>query len=102
MRNGDSVDILGMNTYKLDLYGGHTLLIHDVVYAPDVQRNLLSVTVLLRLVFCLSFENNSVRIFCGTTFHGSGSISNELFVLNICYSNNDSSSFLTIVDNFVT
>ena len=38
----------------------------------------------------------------GTTFYGSGFINNELFVLYICYLNNDSSSFLTTMDNFVT
>ena len=56
MRNGDSMDVLGMDTYKLDLYGGHTLLIHDVLYAPDVRRNLLSVTVLLRLEISFVFR----------------------------------------------
>ena len=60
MGNGDSVDVLGMCTYKLDLRGGRALLIHDVLYAPDVRRNLLSVTALLRLGFRLSFENNGV------------------------------------------
>jgi len=49
-----------VHTYKLDLRGGRALLIHDVLYVPDVRRNLLSVTALLRLGFCLSFENNGV------------------------------------------
>jgi len=51
MGNGDSVDVLGMGTYNLDLRRGCTLLIHDVLYAPDVRRNLLSVNALLRLKF---------------------------------------------------
>ena len=102
MGNNDSVDVLGMGTYKLDLHGGRTLLNHDVFYTPDVQQNLLPVTALLRLGFRLSFKNNGVQIFCGTTFYGSGFISDGLFVLNICYSNNDSSSFLTTADNSVT
>ena len=57
---------------------------------------------LLRLGFHLSFENNGVRVFCGITFYGSGFISDGLFVLDICYSDNDSSSFLTAANNFVT
>jgi len=32
MGNGDSIDVLGMRTYKLDLRGGHTLLINETSY----------------------------------------------------------------------
>ena len=38
----------------------------------------------------------------GTTFYGSGFIHNGLFVLDICYSNNDSNFFLTTANNSVT
>ena len=51
MGNGDSVNVLGMNTYKLDLREGRTLLIYDVFYAPDARRILLLVIALLRLGF---------------------------------------------------
>ena len=101
MENGDNVNVLGMSTYKLDLHGGRTLLIHDVLYTPDVRWNLLSVTTLLRLDFRLSFENNGVQILMETTFYGSSFIHNRLFILDIYYSNNDSHSFLTTADNFV-
>ena len=93
---------MGMGTYKLDLHEGRTLLIHDVLDAPDVRRNLLSVTALLRLGFRLSFENNGVQILMGTIFYGSDFIHNRLFILDICYSNNDSNSVLTTADNSVT
>ena len=102
MGNGDSVDVLGMGTYKLYLHEGRTLLIHDVLYAPNIRQNLLSVIALLRLGFLLSFEDNGVQILMRTTFYCSGFIYNGLFVLNICYSNNDFSSFFTIADNSVT
>jgi hypothetical protein len=49
VRNGASVEVLGIGTYKLDLRGGHTLLLHDVLYASEIRRNLLSLLVLLRL-----------------------------------------------------
>ena len=49
--NGASVEVLGIGTYKLDLQGGHTPLLHDVLYAPEIQRNLLSLLVLLRFGF---------------------------------------------------
>ena len=37
MENSNSVDVLSMGTYKLDLRGSRALLIHDVFYAPDVR-----------------------------------------------------------------
>ena len=55
MGNGASVEVLGIGTYKLDLRDGRTLLLHDVLYAPEIQRNLLSLLVLLRLGFRFVF-----------------------------------------------
>ena len=53
--NGASVEVLGIGTYKLELRGDHTLLLHDVLYAPEIRRNLLSVVTLLRLGFRFIF-----------------------------------------------
>ena len=50
-----SVEVLGIGTYKLKLRGGCTLLFHDVLYAPEIRRNLLSVVTLLRLGFWFIF-----------------------------------------------
>lgn len=61
--NGASVEVLGIGTYKLDLRSGHTLLLHDVLYAPDIRRNLLSLVTLLRVGFKFVFENNGVSIY---------------------------------------
>ena len=49
--NEASVEVLGIGTYKLELRGGRTLLLHDVLYALEIRRNLLSVVTLLRLGF---------------------------------------------------
>jgi hypothetical protein len=35
--NGASVEVLGIGTYKLDLRGGRTLLLYDVLYALKIQ-----------------------------------------------------------------
>ena len=53
--NGASVEVLGIGTYKLELRGGRTLLLHDVLYAPEIRRNLLSIVTLLRLGFRFIF-----------------------------------------------
>ena len=53
--NEASVEVLGIGTYKLELRGGRTLLLHDILYAPEIRRNLLSVVTLLRLDFRFIF-----------------------------------------------
>ena len=37
--NEASVEVLGIGTYKLELQGVRTLLLHDVLYAPEIRRN---------------------------------------------------------------
>uniref|UniRef100_A0A2N9HS45 Integrase catalytic domain-containing protein n=1 Tax=Fagus sylvatica TaxID=28930 RepID=A0A2N9HS45_FAGSY len=49
MGNESRVEVLGIGTYKLQLRHGRTLLLHDVLYAPRMRQNLLSVNVLLEL-----------------------------------------------------
>ena len=53
--NETSVEVLGIGTYKLELQGGHTLLLHDVLYTPEIRRNLPYVVTLLRLGFRFVF-----------------------------------------------
>ena len=48
--NRASVEVLGIGTYKLDLQDGRTLLLHDVLYAPEIRRNLLYLLYLLNLL----------------------------------------------------
>jgi hypothetical protein len=55
VRNRASVEVLGIGTYKLDLQDGRTLLLHDVLYGLEIQRNLLYLLVLLRLGFRFVF-----------------------------------------------
>ncbi|MCS5023643.1 CCHC-type zinc finger protein, partial [Staphylococcus aureus] len=46
MGNNSRVEVKGIGTCKLNLRGGRTLLLHDVLHAPEVRRNLVSVPVL--------------------------------------------------------
>jgi hypothetical protein len=39
--------VLRISTCKLNLQGGHTLYLHDYLYAPEVWRNLVFVLALL-------------------------------------------------------
>ena len=96
---GASVEVFGIGTYKLDLRGGHTLLFHDVLYAPEIRRNLLSLLVLLRLGFRFVFQNNYVFLYLGTIYYGNSFISSGFMVLNIDYYNNDGLVFLLTSSN---
>ena len=79
VENRASVEVLGIGTYKLELQGGRTLLLHDVLYAPKIRMNLLSVVTLLRLGFRFIFENNYVLLHLRTVYYGRGFISNGFF-----------------------
>uniref|UniRef100_A0A2N9F566 GAG-pre-integrase domain-containing protein n=1 Tax=Fagus sylvatica TaxID=28930 RepID=A0A2N9F566_FAGSY len=99
MRNESKVEVLGIGTYKLQLRHGRTLLLHDVLYAPGMRQNLLSVNVLLELGFSFGFHGRSVDIFLGSTCFGHAFISNDrLFHLDIDCSAYDS-SFALLTQN---
>ena len=42
MGNNTSLDMLGIDTCKLLMWKGRALYLHDVLYAPEVCRNLVS------------------------------------------------------------
>ena len=99
MGNKSRVEVLGIGTYKLQLRHGRTLLLHDVLYAPGMRQNLLSVNILLELGFSFSFHGRSVDIFLGSTCFGHAFISDDrLFHLDIDCSAYDS-SFALLTQN---
>jgi hypothetical protein len=63
MGNESKVEVLGIGTYKLQLRRGRTLLLHDVLYAPRMRQNLLSINVLLELGFSFGFHGCFIDIF---------------------------------------
>ena len=69
--------------WKLELCRGRTLFLHDVLYAPDIRRNLVSMLVLLNLGFNLNFHDSVMDLYLGSTYYGSGFILNGFMVLNI-------------------
>ena len=58
----DKAEVKGIGTYKLDLQGGRVLYLHDVLYAPKIRWNLVSVLLILRLGYNLYFNDNYVRV----------------------------------------
>ena len=51
MGNNTLAEVLGIGTYILIMRKIHILYLHDVLYAPEVCRNLISVVVLVKLGF---------------------------------------------------
>ena len=56
MGNNTSADVLRIGTCKLIMRKGCTLYLHDVLYAPEIRRNLVSLVVLVKLGFKIAFE----------------------------------------------
>jgi len=82
MGNNASAAMLGIGTCKLDLRGGRTLYLHDVLYAPEVRRNLVSVLALLHLGFNIAFVSCYVKIHLDNIFYGFGFVLNGFMVLD--------------------
>ena len=70
--NNSRVEVKGIGTCKLDLSTGRTLFLHDVLHAPEIRQNLVSVIVLLSLGFKLHFHDSVLELYLGTTFIGFG------------------------------
>ena len=95
--NNARVGVKGIGTCKLVLQGGNTLILHDVLFAPEIRRNLISVVALLNSGFSLNFFANVVNIYRDVIYFGSGHISNDFFVLDC-----DRQMFNYYVDHFVS
>jgi len=92
--NGASMEVLGIGIYKLNLRGGRTLLLlHDVLYSPEIRQNLLSIVTLIKLGFRFVFDNG-VFIYLGITYYGCGFISDGFMILDLNYYNYDKSFVL--------
>ena len=81
--NNFKVEVKGIGMCKLELRRGCTLFLHDVLYAPDIQWNLVSMLVLLVLGFILNFHDSVMELYLGTTYYGSGFVLNGFMVLDI-------------------
>ena len=61
------VEVKGIRMCKLELRRERTPLPHDVLYAPNIRRNLVFVLVLLGLGFNLNFHDSVMELYLGTT-----------------------------------
>ena len=66
------MDVLGISTYKLVMRKDCTLFLYDVLYAPEVRRNLVYVVVILQLGFKIVFEKDCVNVLLDNVCYGFG------------------------------
>ena len=90
--------------------GGCTLFLHDVLYAPDIRQNLVSVLVLIGLGFNLNFHDSIMELYLGTTYFGSWFILDGFMILDIdkyeLFNTNDSyyllmTTSINVCDNVI-
>ena len=72
-----------------------TLVLHDVLYAPEIRRNLVSSLLLIKNDFCLNFHDSGVDLFLETNYYGFGYWDNGFIVLDLVSSNNTSFPLMT-------
>ena len=97
--NNTKVAVIGIGTCQLHMRGGKNLILHDVLYAPEIRRDLVSVLALLRLGFSLNFYDMGLHISLDSVFFGYGYTYDGFIVLDCntttSSNNNDCFSFVT-------
>ena len=95
MGNNTSSNVLGIGTCKLLMQQGRTLYLHDVLYAPEVRRNLVSVVILVKFGFKIVFEQDYVKVLLDNIVYGYGFLSDGFIVLDTIPINKTTSVFVT-------
>ena len=80
--------------------GGRDLILHDVLFAPTIRRNVISVSVLLKLGFDLFCHGNSAKLTFGSTLFGFGHVTGGLIIMDLDYDSfNNNASFSMFVSS---
>jgi len=99
MGNGVPAAVRGTGQVCLKMTSGKTLVLKDVLYVPSMNRNLVSVSLLLRQGLKLVFESNKVILSKFGVFVGKSYESGGLFRLSIL-NNYSSFSFNVVYNNY--
>jgi len=77
------VVVKGIGTWKLVLHGEQDLIQHDVLFAPEIRQNIITVLVLLRLGFDWHFHDTEARLFWETTYLSSDFVRDGLILMDL-------------------
>jgi GAG-pre-integrase domain len=72
-----------LQTNKLDMCDDQTLLLHDVLFAPKIRRNIVSVVVLFRFEFTLNMCSTSIKLYLDHVCYGYEYVSNGFIILDV-------------------
>ncbi|RVW74433.1 Retrovirus-related Pol polyprotein from transposon TNT 1-94 [Vitis vinifera] len=83
MGNASSSMVKGKGDVVLNLTSGKKLTLMDVLFVPEIRKNLVSASLLSKKGFKLVFKSDKFVLTKGGTFVGKGYMSEGLFKLNV-------------------
>ena len=85
----NKVAVEAIGTFRLLLKTGFNLDLFETFVVPSFRRNLISVSMLDKSGFSCSFGNNKISLHQNSNFLGSGSLIDNLYLLDTVSSNNE-------------
>ena len=83
MGNSSTSKIEGVGKVVLKMTTGRFLTLKDVLHVPEIQKNLVSGSLLSKNGFKLVFESDKFSLFKSEMYVGKGYFSNDLFKINV-------------------
>ena len=83
MGNRLKAKVISMGTYRLRLETGHLMDLVDTCYVPTISRNLISLSRIDELGYCISFGSGKLSIFYDSIKVGSGILCDGLYRINL-------------------
>ncbi|KAL0322288.1 UNVERIFIED_CONTAM: Retrovirus-related Pol polyprotein from transposon TNT 1-94 [Sesamum calycinum] len=83
MGNSATSNIVGIGNVVLKMTSGKELTLIDVLHVPDIQKNLVSGSLLVKSGFRLVFESNKFVLTKNSHFIGKGYVEKGLFKMNV-------------------
>ena len=86
--DGKKVAVEAIGTFRFQLKTGFYLDLLETFVVPSFRRNLISSSSLDKFGFSCSFENNKVSLYQNSNVTGSGSLLDNLYMLDVICSYN--------------
>lgn len=83
MGNASTSTVQGIGNIVLKMTSGKELTLNNVLHVPDIRKNLVSGSLLVRNGFRAVFEANKVVLTKNGMYVGKGYLNNDLFKLNV-------------------
>jgi hypothetical protein len=87
--DGNAVPVEAIGTFRLSFDTGHFIELRDTYVVPSFRRNLISISVLDKYGYSCSFGNNKFSLFLNSTLVATGSLIDNLYMLNTIASFNE-------------